>query len=108
MKMVDLKLDKKDKKGTAQPEIVENDYPYGARLNLDSPTLDKFEGLDKLKDGDKVRVDGVATVVSVSHNESNGEVNRSISLQIEELALEQEGRDSEKLSDRLDKYKKED
>lgn len=99
MKLVDLKLSKADKKASEPTAIVGGkyegpDYPYGLTLRLDNASLDKL-GIDELpKVGAAMKVMAMAVVTSVSSHESRNREDRTVELQVQQLAMEDEDDDS--------------
>ena len=92
MKMRSMELSKKEGK-EASPMAVKNEaprYPYGLRISLENETLNKL-GLDDLpKVGSYVKIRAEACVVSVSSNEDEGgKPRRSLAVQIERLAIDE-------------------
>lgn len=99
MKLVDMKVPKKDKKDAKEsPEMDKNDYPWGLRVDLDKDSVKRL-GLDisKMKVGGKmslsaeVEVSGIHSDVTV-----RGEENERVDLQITSMALDKKKKDTMK------------
>jgi hypothetical protein len=95
MKPVDMARSKAERKKSMDTcavgiESEGPDYPYGLELRLENDSLDKL-GMSSLpKVGKKVSITATGVVTSVSQNESskgNGHANRSVSVQIQKLAV---------------------
>lgn len=91
MKMVSMKLDKKDvKKEMAEHSISDMpEYPYGLNIRLDDESIKKL-GISELPEvGSDMVVLAKVKVEEVSSRDSlNGNENTSISLQITDMSLE--------------------
>ena len=87
-KFVDMSLSDDEKLDTVMPIPAEMpEYPYGLRICLCGPELDKLD-LDEMPDvGDVIDLRAFARVMSVS---DSGNGNRRVELQIEQLACEDE------------------
>lgn len=88
MARVSLKM--KRKKLDSKPlEMPKEDYPYGTRVDLNSEVLDRLGfSLDDYSIGDKVTIDAVAEIVSMSSSDSAyGEPSKRMELQIKEMDL---------------------
>jgi hypothetical protein len=93
MKMRSMELSKKESEGSL-PSLAKSDrprYPYGLRISFENDTLKKL-GLDTLpKVGSYVKLRAECCVVSVSSSEDEGgKPHRSMAIQIERLALDDE------------------
>ena len=92
-KFVDMGLSDEEKLDAVMPiPATSPEYPYGLRICLCGPELDKLESEGGLDDempdvGDYIDIRAFARVTSVS---DSGNGNRRIELQIERLALENE------------------
>lgn len=94
--MIDMKLTPEAKTLLSEEVANTQEYPYGLRICLDRPSLTKLGITEMPAVGAKVKVSALASVVSVSHYESEnsyGKPNRTVELQIEamELAFAEEG-----------------
>lgn len=98
MKLTDMKRTKSERKTDmpAANKIVGDDYGYGLRVRLDKNDIKKL-GIDLPAVGDYFELEAVCCVTSVSQNESNGHADKSVELQIEQMALDPE--DEKDLSD---------
>jgi hypothetical protein len=88
---VSLALSKKEAKEASTAMSVPGNasrYPWGTRVELDTRSLEKL-GLKELpKVGSYVTVTAYCCVTSVSESQQvDGDENRSVSLQIEEMSL---------------------
>ncbi len=91
MKLVDMKNEKKPKDSKCSESVccAEDEYPYGLRLNFNSPQVKKMPSLMSFKVGDKVNVVAEATVVTMrSSTRMKGEDENSIELQVEKVGCE--------------------
>jgi len=89
MKLIDMKNTVQSKESTMLSPIEQDEYPYGLRISLDNDTLKKL-GLTELPAIDSEhKLVALVCVVGLSQNESagEGEPYRSVSLQIEQMAL---------------------
>ena len=86
--LVDMKRDKSEgSKPTEAPSMESEDYPYGLRLSLDNPELEKLD-LEKVNIGDVLKLSAEAKVSSISENQSEGgESKRCVSLQITKIGV---------------------
>ena len=94
MKMRSMELSKKEAKESNTPTTIGDSnaprYPYGLEIRLDNESLTKL-GMSLPKVGSYVKIRAEACVTSVSENESKGgKAHRSVSLQIERLAVDDE------------------
>ena len=96
MDLVDIAYTPKERKEEAA-EMASGkykgpEYPYGLSITLNEETLAKV-GIEELpRVGDEMRIEAVAKVTSVSmRSDKSDEDERCVSLQITELACEEEG-----------------
>lgn len=99
MKAVSTKLTAADKKANGYPDDVGMaggpEYPWGMRLTLDGPLMDKL-GLTELpKVGVEVQIFGTARVCSTSSNESKTGERKSMELCVEAFGLGDEAEEGE-------------
>ena len=104
MKMRSMELSKKEAKESGAPTLATDSnaprYPYGLEIRLDNESLTKL-GMSLPKVGSYVKVRAEACVTSVSENESKGgKAQRSVSLQIERLAVDDEPQSMEEAVDK--------
>jgi hypothetical protein len=94
MKMVDIKLPKRDTKEMSKPIEVERDrWPYGMRLTFEHEQVDKLPHLEKMKVGQKVSVEGIGEVTSIRmHEEKDGKKQYSVEVQLHEVGCEGKGK----------------
>lgn len=86
MKLVSLKMSKKDAKKRNEVEYEESPYPYGFRLDVNSDLIGKFPSLKNVKAGSKVRVYALAHVESVHIADEEGQPKkRSVNIQIQKI-----------------------
>ena len=87
-KFIDLGMTDDEKLDSIMPMPAEvPEYPYGCRICLCGPELEKLD-VDEMPDvGDYVDLRAFARVTSVS---DSGNGNRRVELQIEKLAIEDE------------------
>lgn len=90
-KLVSMKLTKSERKEMASPAETAYDgpeYPYGLQVNLDDDTIEKL-GLAMPKVGGELTLTACVRVTSVASSEhERGSKNRSVSLQITDMAIE--------------------
>lgn len=106
MKLVNLKIsngDRDAKNSEASLATEAPAYPWGLSINLDSDTLEKLEcDVSEFKVGSKMRIMAAVEVTSVSSNETRGAgESSSVSLQITDMALDDEGKKSKDASKAL-------
>lgn len=90
MALVDLKMSKQDMAEEASPEAIQNPYPYGICLTLDTDELDKL-GITKLPGvGDEYHIRAVGEVTSVSENDTGNGQERSVRVQIQMMEMRHE------------------
>ena len=104
MKMRSMELSKKEAKESNTPTALGDSnaprYPYGLEIRLDNESLTKL-GMSLPKVGSYVKIRAEACVTSVSENESKGgKAHRSVSLQIERLAVDDEPQTMEEAVDK--------
>lgn len=91
-KLVSMKFTKAEAKKMTEPSsLAEGDrprYPWGLSVNLDKDSLEKLEIDDLPKVGESYLLVAMVDVVGVSSNESEGGSNKSVSLQITDMCLE--------------------
>ncbi len=89
MKLKSMKISRREMDEKTEPaELSEDEYPWGLRLHLDSDVLKRL-GIDKLPAlGRDYRLEAVACVREASESKTASGSNRSITLQIEKLALQ--------------------
>lgn len=96
-KMVDLKrtdLEKIRDDGCFASSTVGGptgpDYPYGLRIRLGQDELDKLDLDGECNAGDMIDLRAFAKVIEVRAEEVDGKTRRTIELQIQQLAIENE------------------
>lgn len=105
-KLVDMKLDPKERKKEAELTWEPPLYPYGLSISLDDEALEKLAMSDLPDVGDTMTLTARVCVTSVSASENGVGARRNVSLQIEALGLSDEV-DSDDEDDPADKlYKK--
>lgn len=89
MARVSLKFKPKKMNSVKQLEMPKEEYPYGTKVDLNSDVLKRLGiDLDDYSIGDKITVDAVAEVVSMSSSDSvYGEPSKRMELQIKEMEL---------------------
>lgn len=90
-KMVSMELDDEDQLDAEMPIPMERrpKFPFGLIISLRHDELDKLD-LDHPDLGDVIDLRAFARVIGVSTNEHDGGHSCCVSLQIEELAVENE------------------
>jgi len=89
-KLVSMKMSKADREKTSEPSSVSTDrpvYPWGLALTLDNEALEKL-GMPTCEVGDELMLMAKVKVTNMSANESENGKNRSLGLQITDMALE--------------------
>jgi len=76
---------KADLKAASMPIVASDDYPYGLRLNIAKPQIDRLNELKGVKVGDKVIVLAVASVTRVESVQREDHDDYEVSLQIERM-----------------------
>lgn len=103
MKLVDMKISKADREKQSEPSTLMKDgpaYPWGLSINLDNATLEKL-GLELPDVGEELIVLAQCRVTSCSSSDSEGGgKNRSCSLQIVAMGVQEEA-DDEGAADKL-------
>lgn len=93
MDLIDMKLPKKTKeelKNDCCPVSADNQdrWPYGLQVRFEKEQVDKMPSLVSLKVGDRVIIQGEATVTSIRMSErQNGKEDHSVELQIEKVSV---------------------
>lgn len=88
MKLIDMKNTVQTKDSSLVSPMSQDEYPWGLRLSLDNETLTKL-GMTELPAIDsEFKLVALCCVVSVSQSErADGEPQRDVGLQIEQLML---------------------
>ena len=89
MELIDMKNTVKTKDSSLVSPVEQDEYPYGLRIQLDNDTLKKL-GITELPplDSEHKLVALVCVVgMNISESSGDGEPYRSLSLQIEQMAL---------------------
>lgn len=90
MELKSMKVSKAEKKEhmDAMCKPMDNEYPYGLRINLEEDAISKM-GISLPAVGSKMKLEAVVEVCNVSMYEGEGNhKRRSMSLQITEMGLE--------------------
>jgi hypothetical protein len=96
MKLVEMKLDAKEQKKESDIVMDKPLYPWGLSIDLNDDALDKL-GITELPDaGDYYTLTARVCVTSVSARQNADSETKSMSLQIEALALSDEAADDDK------------
>jgi hypothetical protein len=97
-KLADMKMTKSEKKDSGPMSVGKYegpDYPYGLTLRLDNASLEKL-GIETLpKVGATMQINAMGVVTSVSSHESKNRDERTVEIQIQKLAVEDDDDDSE-------------
>ena len=103
--MIDLKRTKKQqakKKDISSDEYFE-EYPYGARLQFDSPEIDKIDSLKNIKAGDSVEIKAVGMVTEVRIIEvSKGSSERTVEVQIQKISIDSKAEEAKGFNEKED------
>lgn len=88
MKLVSMKMTPAERKEAVTPsDYKPPEYPYGLRVTLDSDALEKL-GISKLPDvGTEFELVARVEVCARSEHESEGSRNKSMELQLTDVAL---------------------
>lgn len=91
--MVSLELTDEDKIDTACPPALEDvpDYPWGTKITLTHRELEKLGMEADCRPGDMLEFKAVARVCGVYSNDGPMGPEDRVELQIEQMAVEQEG-----------------
>jgi len=87
--MIDMKTTVQAKNATMLAEVEQAEYPYGLRIRLDNDSLKKL-GISELPAIDSEhKLVALVCVIGLNMNENagEGEPNRSVELQIEQMTL---------------------
>ncbi len=88
MPLISMARTQKERKlDKAQPVGESPKFPYGLSISLDDESLDKLGIKNLPKVGDFVRLDAVGRIESISQSSHTNSTNRSVSIQIEKLAV---------------------
>lgn len=93
MKLVSLKMSKKEREAQHEPlsESDEDKYPWSTRMHLDADTVDKL-GLAGCRAGEEVEIQAVAVVRSVTSNDVEGRGHKvTIDLQMTDMGASKPG-----------------
>jgi hypothetical protein len=95
MKLIDMKLPKKDKKGTLNSPVATDfqheEYPYGLCIRLNNDQIDKLGIFDNMDVDMDVVINAKATIKSKEKSEmQGGKSDKSLSIQIKEFGIEPE------------------
>lgn len=90
MKMIDLKLPKRNKDELikmAEPMKDEGPrYPYGLKLTFEEDEVEKLPRLGKMKVGEKISLSGTGEVTSIRMNEGKDKKKRfSVEIQLHKV-----------------------
>ncbi len=92
-KLVPMAMSKKEAKAFSGPVAPSNSprYSWGLSISLDNSSLDKLKMKDLPKVGSYVTLTARCCVQSISESQQvDGDENRSVSLQIEDMAVQPE------------------
>lgn len=97
--MINMKLNKEEREPEKETALAERpDYPYGLSISLDGHCLEKL-GIKEMPElGKAMTLHAKVEVTSISeHQNQNEKSNKSLSLQITDMALEgtEEKKDTE-------------
>ena len=109
MKLVDLKLPKRESKGeTTKPTMVEeNRWPYGMQLRFEAEQCEKMPQLKGMKIGAKVDVSGVGEITSIRMNEEKGGKEKyTVEVQMQQIGVEGKSKSQESMIDAMKSHKK--
>lgn len=94
MDLIDVKRTEADKKREREqwdkPMMADmEDYPYGLQIQLDNETIVKL-GLGDIDTADEVDIVACGVIVSDNINTVGGKTRRSMTIQLQKLAISQE------------------
>lgn len=111
-RMVDMKRSDSEKMAADSPFAMSAaggptgpDYPYGLRIRLGEDELAKLDLEGDCSAGDMIDLRAFAKVVNVTVDDVDGKPRRSIELQIQQLAVENEEEDEAPAAKRASRYK---
>jgi len=108
--LVDMKLPKKSKEELAtakQPELPQDQWPYGLQLRFESEQVDKLPQLEKVEIGERVMVTGVGEVTSIRMSErKQGKKDWSVEVQIQKIGIDTVEKKKESLGDAIKRHQK--
>ena len=112
MKLVDLKLPKRNTKKMEVPTREQERWPYGMQLRFESEQVDKLPLLSNMNVGDKVTIEGIGEVIEVrSHEEMiNGKSEKkyTVEIQLKEVGCEKKGKMAhESMGEAMARFRKE-
>lgn len=89
MKLVDLKISKKEKKKMTETiGIDDSKYPWGLRLNFDNEMVDKIPMLKNVQAGQDISgmIKGKVVEISVNDSENGGKRHR-VEIQVQKIGF---------------------
>lgn len=111
-KMVDMRRSDSEKMASDGPFACSTvggptgpDYPYGLRIRLSQDDLAKLDLEGDCQAGDMIDLRAFAKVINVTDDDVDGKTRRSIELQIQQLAVENEEEDEAPAAKRASRYK---
>lgn len=93
MKLVDMKLPKKNKSDTLNAPVAvdQEEYPYGLCIRLNNDQLNKLGIFDQMDVDMGVTITAIGTVKSKEKSEmQGGKSDKSLSIQIKQIGIEPE------------------
>lgn len=106
-KFVDMKMDKEDM-GGVPTSITDNSspiYPYGLSICLSDKELKKLDMEGEAEVGDMFHGHFLATVKSVSKNDTTDGTKTRVEMQITHLSAENEDEENEEAEGEMEEYK---
>lgn len=90
MKLADMTLDKAEQKKESSMAIEAPKYPCGLNFSMNDDALEKIGMTDMPEVGEEMTLTAIVTVTGVSANDyGDGQKNRSVSLQITSMSLDE-------------------
>lgn len=101
-KMVSMKRDAADRMNSEVSIVHEDEYGYGLRLHLDNAELEKLGfGTEMPEVGSKRTMRAIVEVVSTSKHEGADGIERSLSLQITDMGIDEDRPDLDAMAGRM-------
>ena len=88
MKLTSMKMAKKEKSNSPQPESEQPEFPWGLRITLETEQIAKLGGLKGCEVGEDAGIQASSKIISIRKEESKGDKNRhTIEIQITALDI---------------------
>lgn len=88
MKLTDMKRPRSKTKSDSPVMVDDTPYPWGLRLNLRGPEIDKLKmDLSKIRAGESISIVADAEIVSIMQAADSASESKEVGLQITKMAL---------------------